>query len=113
MWVSVAVKEWFQVSRQAYEDLKVDNAALRAELSTTRLQTQRDQLNFDWLRIRCNELERENKALIQKAYGITLPAPQLERQSVAPTAPEFSFDDIGDVMAKQIGLDIFSNKTDD
>ena len=72
-----------------------------------------DRANTDWLRMRFNELQLENKALIQKAYDIYLPTPQLDRQQQAPlTAPEFDFNDIGDVMAKQLGLNIFESRTD-
>lgn len=114
MWVSRAVKEWFHISRQAYEDLKVKNAALEAELTALRYEKQRADLHFDWLRMKVNELELMNKALIQQAYGIALPAPELTRQApVADPLQHFSFDDVGDEVAKKLGLNIFDSRTDD
>lgn len=114
MWVSQHVKDWFKVSHQAYEDLKVANAALQAELTALKLQAERDRINFDWMRMRVNALEFENKALMQKAYNISLPAPELTtRTAQVPEPYDFSFNDVGDVMAKQLGLNIFDSRTDD
>lgn len=111
MWVSAAVKDWFKVSHQAYEDLKIQNAALQAELLALKIQAATDKTNFDWLRIRVNELERENKALIQKAYNISLPAAELTRPQQMPLDPyEFSFTDIGDDLAKKLGMPIFNDQ---
>lgn len=113
MWVSNAVSEWFHISRQAYEDLKAENAALRAELSLLKVQAERDRINFDWMKTRTNALEMENKALLQKAYDISLPVPQLARQLPHPDPLEhFSFDDIGDELAKRLRLNQFENQND-
>jgi Tfp pilus assembly protein FimV len=40
--------------------------------------------SFDWLTSRVNDLEYQNKALLEKAYNISVPAPQISRPSIPP-----------------------------
>lgn len=60
-----------------------------------------------------NTLQMERTALLEKAYNIKIPAPQLVQNPVLATEAkldEFSFDDIGDKLAKQYGFPLHDQK---
>ena len=113
MWLSKDLVGFFQISHEVVQDLKVDltveraaNTALRQELATLKT-------NFDWLRVKVNQLELERAQLIEKAYNIKLPAPTLQRHVAADVPDAFSFEDVGDDLAKKLGLPIFDNVPND
>lgn len=93
------------------EGLRQDLAALRAENQALRSDLQSARVTGDWLRVKVNQLEMQNTALMEKAYQIKLPvAPEIVR---VPTTREarpwenFSFDDIGDQAAAALGLPVY------
>ena len=53
----------------------------------------------------------ERQQLLDKAYGVKVPAPQIEKAPL-PGEPnsidEFSFDDVGDEVAKKLGLPVYN-----
>jgi hypothetical protein len=111
MWISEKVVDWFHISKESVDSLREELSACRAERDALRLQAATDRITADWLRTRVNALEMERAALIERAYQIKLPAvPQLARLGSTPVAthdPEpdpFSFDDIGNDLAKKWGL---------
>lgn len=110
MWVPSSVVDWFHISRQTVEALREEAAALRAERDTLKLQLATSQNHFDWLRVRVNSLELERVQLIEKAYGIKIPAPEIAH---APNSPidmtSFSFEDMGDDLAKKLGLPVYTS----
>lgn len=58
--------------------------------------------SFDWLSTRVNDLEYQNKALLEKAFNIRVPAPQIQRANTPPIdLREFGFMDVGDDLAKK------------
>ena len=108
MWISDRVFDLFQVNKDSFKLLSeslvgahAELAALRAELATTKA-------NFAWATGRINTLEMEKTALMEKAYQIKIPAPQLvEAPKRDPRAIEdFSFSDVGDAVAKTLGYDL-------
>ena|SRR3990167_2634562 len=121
MWVPAQVIEWFtalrndadahaEVSREALSSLREELAAVRADRDSLRQQLTASLINSDWFRLRFNELERENKALMEKAYNIKLPVPEiLINKQVNPTIEQFSFDDMGDEMAAKLGFPVYGN----
>lgn len=121
MWVPSKVVEWFTsmkavaevnaaVSVEAINHYREEVSALRAERDTLRGQLAITQTNFDWLRMRVNTLEVEKAGLIEKAYGIKIPAPELIRTPAKdPTIEDFSFDDMGEDLAKKLGLPVYEN----
>ena len=121
MWVPSQVIEWFtalrkdadataDVAKEAILGFREDLAAVRAERDSLRNQLVAIQINADWLRVRFNELEKENKALLEKAYGIKLPVPEIQpSRNAQPALENFSFEDIGDDMARQLGLPTYDN----
>jgi hypothetical protein len=70
-------------------------------------------VNFDWIRVQINTLQLERTALLEKAYNVKIPAPQLIQNPVVAAESqlaEFSFDDIGDKLAKQYGFPLHDQK---
>lgn len=112
MWIPSLVIEYFKVSKEAVDELRIELAAVRAERDAIKLQQAVDRTHFDWLRTRINALEAENKALIQKAYDIRLPVPELMRQTAVPIDPnQFTFEDVGDELARKLGLPVYGDPT--
>lgn len=106
MWVSSKVFSWFEVSRDAYQDLREELAAVRTERDTLRAELQRVNVNFDWLRLRYNQLEMERTAFLNKAYDVKLPTAELGRAERKPEdiyGGQFSFEDPGDEIAGKLG----------
>lgn len=69
----------------------------------------RDDLNLDWMRHRVNALEKQNTQLMSKATGLVFSAPELvaQRPGMMTDLSDLitSFEDIGDDMAKKLGID--------
>lgn len=107
MWLSSKVFELFQVSKDTVSSLREDVAVLRAERSLLTEQLSKAQIVQDWLRMQVNTLQLERTALLEKAYGIKLPAPEIVR---TPTMGEesklsdFGFDHIDEESAKRLGI---------
>jgi hypothetical protein len=104
MWIPRVVLDYLRVSKEGVDTLREELAAARAERDAFRVENAVLKTNFDWLRMKVNQLEYENKALIQKAYDIKLPAPELVRQMPAPQEPIDMFGDVGEEFAKRLGL---------
>ena len=108
MWVPKAVADWFQISKESVDALREELAATKAERDVLRNQLTFTQVNFDWLRIQTNALQMERTALMEKAYGIKIPAPEIV-QSMPKNDPtfdpkQFSFEDMGEDLAKRLGF---------
>lgn len=94
---------------------KVELAALRAENTLLKTQLAVAQNNFEWARLRLNQIEDERSALFYRIVGMQIPVPRIERsgqQSMAETKPlidelmkNISFQDMGDEEAKRLGVD--------
>jgi len=111
MWVPSKVLDWFQISKDTVSSLREEVAALRAESVTLRAQLTVSQVNFDWLRMRYNQLEYERTALLEKAYNIKLPSPEIVVQpKVDPifNPKDFSFEDMGEDLAQKLGLPTYA-----
>lgn len=108
MWISPKVVDWFHISKESVDSLREELAAVRAERDALRLQATADRTTADWLRMRLNALELERAGLLEKAYSIKLPAvPYLSRDPKLANEPDkdaFNFDDIGEDLAKRLGL---------
>ena len=106
MWVPASVIEWFHISKQVVDSQREDLAAVRAERDILKLQLASSQNHFDWLRVRVNILEAERTQLIEKAYGIKIPVPEIVRTPVVNPLEMNNalFEDVGDDTAKTLGL---------
>jgi hypothetical protein len=107
MWVPAKVLDWFQISKTSMDDLRTALAAVTAERDALKTQAISERANADWLRIRVNSLEMENKALMEKAFSIKLPVPEVVRAPNKPIDPQTEaspFEDIGEDLARALGF---------
>lgn len=112
MWISDRLLDFFKISQTSFNDLREELAALKAERDVLTHQLTVAQTNFDWLRVKVNQLELEKTALMEKAYNIKLPVPEILRApQIDPTfdPKHFDFNDMGDKLAKQYGLPSYDN----
>jgi len=113
MWVPRAVADWFKISKEYVDTIVTENAALRAENASLKHQVQTSNIQSDWLRMQVNTLQLERTALLEKAYNIKVPTPELVRTPVIGAETkmeEFTFEDIGDKLAKQFGYPTYDTK---
>ena len=108
MWLPSSVLDLFRTSTDQVASLRTDIAVLRSERDSLQLQLVKQEIMSDFLRLQVNSLQLERTALLDKAYGIRVPAPAIVKVQ-APPSPEFSldqfsFDDVGNEVAKKLGL---------
>lgn len=106
MWVPKQVIEWFQISKDSIDTQRADIAALRVERDSLHDQLAKQTILSDWLRLQVNQLQAERSGLLEKAYGILVPTPQIKQalNHPGPTMDDFSFDDVGEEVAKKLGF---------
>lgn len=94
------------VAQEAMRDLREELVATRTERDILKTELLSAKINFDWLRIKVNTLELENKGLMEKAYSIKLPVPEIMREEKVhnPFNTFSPFEDMGDDMAAKLGL---------
>lgn len=112
MWLSPKIFSILEVAKDSADSIRTELAVLKVERDLLKSQLLVSQTNFDWLRVKVNQLEYEKTALIQKAYNITLPSPEIVRQPLADSAfdpKSFSFEDVGDTLAKKLGLPVWGD----
>lgn len=114
MFVSDKVISLFQIAKDTVDSLREELASLRASHDAAKVELATSKVMNDWLRVKINQLEFERVALLEKAYGIRVPAPELTRHRPA-TDPDmdprnFSFEDIGDEVAHKLGLPLYGDK---
>lgn len=108
MWISQKLVSLFEISRDTVQELRIEvqglklaNEMLYRELTSTKITS-------DWLRVKVNDLEVTNKALMEKAYNVKLPVPQVVRANETPVSPyklpEALFEHIDDATAKSLGI---------
>ena len=104
MWISTKIFELLSSNRDEVVKLRTERDALRDELS-------RANILSDFFRLQINSLQMERQQLLDKAYGIKVPAPLIEKVPVRGeehSIEEFSFDDVGDEVAKKLGLPVYN-----
>jgi hypothetical protein len=109
IFVPKALIDLFTVNRDTADALRVRaasleeiNKSLERELASLKVQN-------DWLRIQFNQLQFERAALIEKVYGLKIPAPELTKPDPKPHIEDFSFDDVGDAKAREMGLPLYGH----
>lgn len=124
MWIPAKVLDWFESLKESSDtaisinialvnDLRQELTAVKTERDILRNQLLVTQTNFDWLRMKVNQLEMERAALMSKAYDIQVPAPEIARTPIVdPTLDpkNFSFEDLGDSLAKKFGYPAYDDK---
>lgn len=118
MWLPKSILDVFAFSVGEVQNQRQDLAALRAERDALVRQVATLEISGDWLRAQVNQLQLERVELLNKVYGIRVPAPQLIKERSVTTASQgppafdlrdFSFDDVGDEIAKKIGLPVYGD----
>lgn len=112
MFVSDKVVDLFQIAKETVDELRLELGTVKNERDLLRTQLIVAQTNFDWLRAKVNQLEFENKALLQRAHGIQVPVPEIMRQSVngQDLNRVASMEDMGDELARKFGMPTYSDK---
>lgn len=109
MWISASkLLDYFKISQTSFDDLRAEVASLRVERDHLKSELLTSRIQQDWLRMQVNTLQFERTALMDRAYGIKVPAPELARSAQPFNPSEFSFDDLGDEVAKKLGLPLYS-----
>ena len=107
MFVPKQILDYFGVNLELVRNLQADLASLRTERDLLKQELTSTQIMSDWLRIQFNDLQAQNKGLLEKAYSIKLPVPELQNRSTIQTQiPPFSFDDPGDDVARTLGYSV-------
>lgn len=110
MWVPREVADWFSISKDSVAGLREELAAVKAERDVLKQQLTVANTNFDWARVKLNQLEYEKAALFEKLTGAKIPAPEMIRASrvsqQSPFDQVMSFEDIGDQAAKKLGFEL-------
>lgn len=112
MWVSAKLLDLFSIGKDTVDVLRRELSTITVERDLLKQQLLVAQNNFEWSRTKVNSLEMERTALMEKAYNIKLPTPQIMKQpTLDPTfdPKNFSFTDIGEEMSKQLGLPSYDN----
>lgn len=110
MWVPSQVVDWFKISKESVDALREDSAALRAENIALRTELQTTKANFSWLTLRVNALEMERAVLLEKVTGVKVAVPEIARPlPIDQLVNQLSFEDMGDDMAKKLGLPVYSS----
>ena len=119
MWISEKVVGLVAQLTDTSNDLKQELSAVRAERDLLKVELGILQSNFSWLCQKINGLEVERAQLLQKAYGLNVPVPEIlfnpktaspnshPHSALPPSMNDFSFDDIGDAKAKELGLPLY------
>lgn len=81
MWVPKEVADWFRISKDSVDALREELAVLKAEHNILNRELTSTKITNDWLRLQFNQLQLENKALLERAYNIRVPVPEIVRRS--------------------------------
>jgi len=113
MWISAAVLSQLDAravqAEQRVTDLARELAVARAQLAAAQQRADLAQNNFEWARLRLNQLEGERAALLTHVLKFPIAAMTIERQDAAPgsgvpSVAGLSFDDVGDASAAALGI---------
>lgn len=79
MWLSEKLLNVFQVAKETVDELRLEVSTLRSENDVLKSQLEHSRIMSEWLRVRVNQLEYERVGLLERAYQIKLPAPEIVR----------------------------------
>ena len=111
MWVPAQVADWFKISKESVDALREELASVRTERDALKSELLTTKANFEWLRVRVNTLELERTQLMKVAYHVDIPAPEIVRQTHPSNLPDSlasMWDDVGEDIAKQLGMPTYS-----
>lgn len=96
MWLSEKLSNLLSLNVDAARACREELSAVRAERDLLKVQLAVAQNNFEWTRSRCNSLELERAGLMEKAYNIKLPAPEIVRTQRDITPGQFQLANLFD-----------------
>jgi hypothetical protein len=108
MFVSSKLVGLFEIARETVDALRLDIAALRAENSAVKGELASLKVTNDWMRHKINGLEVERAALFNRAYNVSIPAPEIigaPRDTTQQTLAGINFEHVDDVVAKKLGIE--------
>lgn len=108
MWIPKTFAQYITFSVEELSTLRAENALLRNQLTKAEIMS-------DWFRVKVNQLEIQNAALMEKAFNIKVPVPEIVRPN-APLDPSydpknFDFNDMGEDLARKLGYPVYSDNT--
>ena len=123
MWISAEVATWVSdlkksadvqadIAKQALSDLREELASIRSERDMLKAELTAARINSDWLRLQFNQLQAENKALLERAYGIRVPVPELVSKTEKTFDLHALFNDVGDDEASRLGMPVYGAPTE-
>ena len=111
MWIPNRAFELFHISKDTVNTLREDLAAIRVERDGLKSQLATTQANLEWMRVRVNALEFERAQLLEKAYGVKVPVPEVVRSQATPLPFSSAiFEDMGEHTAKELGFPTYQDK---
>lgn len=108
MWLSKRFIELVQVSKDNADSMRTELAKVTAERDAAKSELLTLRANFQWSTVQINDLQNQNKALMEKAYNIRVPVPEIVRPT--GNVPKFDsnlFNDMGDDAAKEHGYPMY------
>lgn len=88
MWFPSKAFDVLKIATESVQALREENSSLKAKLASIETELIGVKINSDWLRLQVNQLQLERTGLIEKAYSIRLPVPELQK---APRMPKDIF----------------------
>ncbi len=105
MFISNRIFDLFEINKESLATLREELTTLRIERDFLKTELSSTKANFNWLTVRCNALEAERAQLLEKAYNIRVPVPEIMRVQGNPIDMNADiFNDMGDERAAQLGL---------
>ena len=96
------------VDKKTYFELRDCLSKATQEAHTLAVQNQALQTTMDWLRMRVNQLEMERAQMLLLYTGVKIPTPTIhsaaETDVQSMMANKSPFEDVGDDVAKKLGL---------
>lgn len=105
MFISNRIFDLFEINKESLSTLREELLTLRIERDLLKSELASTKANFNWLTVRCNALEAERAQLMEKAYNIRIPVPEIVRTPIDPFEMNADlFNDMGDERAATLGL---------
>lgn len=103
------------LDRQVYDDLRLSEAEAKGKATALDIRITAMDTMMDWFRVRLTQLEKERAQLIHRYTGVVIETPVFAKEPEKPIeqilSEVSSFDDVGDEVAKRLGIGFKSDGT--
>src|SRR3990167_130028 len=95
MWLPTKAFDLFKISKDSVDSIREELSAIRAERDLLKSQLTVSQTQFEWLRLRVNQLEIERAQLLAQVTGVKTAIPEIVRtpSNMDNLINQFSFED--------------------